>query len=134
MSRLIFSIFSLWLTFTANNYWRQSEASSTMRALLRVLVCVIITLLIGSKRSLNRKWPCADPEGGGDRGPGPPLENYKNIGFLSIIDRNPLKITKLPIQHSMLGHHRHASETPFPWQAVADPLLVVFGSFLPSSN
>ena len=26
---------------------------------------------------------CADPEGGGDRGIGPPLKNNKNIGFLS---------------------------------------------------
>ena len=50
---------------------------------------------------------------GGDRGSGPPLENYKNIGFLSNIGPDPLKITKLPIQHSMLGHHRPARDTPF---------------------
>ena len=54
---------------------------------------------------------CADPEG--DRGSGPPLENYKNIGFLSNTGPDPLKITKLPIQHSMLGHHWPASETLF---------------------
>ena len=29
----------------------------------------------------------------------------KNIGFLSITGLDPLKITKLPRQHSMLGHH-----------------------------
>ena len=55
---------------------------------------------------------CADPEGG-TGGPDPPLENYKNIGFPSNSGPNPFKITKLPIQHSMLGHHRPASETPF---------------------
>ena len=43
------------------------------------------------------------------------LKNHKNIGFLSNTGRDPLKITKLPSQHSMLGHHRHASETPFKW-------------------
>ena len=46
-------------------------------------------------------------------GPPPPLKNHKDIGFPSNIDLDPLKITKLPSQHSMLGHHWHASETPF---------------------
>ena len=32
------------------------------------------------------------------------MENYKNIGFLSNTGPDPLKITKLPIQHSLLGH------------------------------
>ena len=58
----------------------------------------------------------ADPEGGGG-GQGfqtpPPLKNHKNIGFLSNTGPDPLTITKLPSQHSMLGHHRHSSETPF---------------------
>ena len=40
----------------------------------------------------------------------PPLENYKNKGFISNTGPDPLKITKLPSQHSMLGHHRPASE------------------------
>ena len=47
---------------------------------------------------------CADPEGGGGGtgGPDPPSrEKYKNIGFLSNTGLDPLKITKLPIQHSM---------------------------------
>ena len=48
---------------------------------------------------------------GGTGGPDPPpLENYKNIGFLSNTSPDPLKITKLPINHSMLGHLRPASE------------------------
>ena len=49
----------------------------------------------------------AYPEGGG-RGSGPPpLKNHKNIGFHSNTG---------PSQHSMLGHHRHASEMPFKWR------------------
>ena len=53
----------------------------------------------------------ADPEGGGGGGGGgrgsgaPILENHKNIGFLSKTGLDPLKITKLPSQHSMQGHH-----------------------------
>ena len=55
----------------------------------------------------------------GDRGLGPtppPPWKHKNIGFLSNTVPDPLKITKLLSQHSMLGHHRHASETPFKWR------------------
>ena len=33
--------------------------------------------------------------------------------FLSNTGPNPLKIVKLPSQLSILGHNRHASETPF---------------------
>ena len=51
---------------------------------------------------------CAGPDGVGGR-----LKNHKNIGFLSNTGPDPLKITKLPSQHSMLGQHLHASETPF---------------------
>ena len=60
-----------------------------------------------------------------------PQKNHKNIGFLSNTCSDPLKITKLSSQHSMLGHHRHASETPFKAfrsQAEDGPLIVVFGS------
>ena len=67
-------------------------------------------------------FSCADPEGGGGAGGPDPLENYKNIGFLSNIGPDPLKITKLPIQHSMLGHHRPASETPFKWRFDGGPM------------
>ena len=35
----------------------------------------------------------------------PLLKNHKNIGFLSNIGPDPIKITKLPSQHSILGHH-----------------------------
>ena len=73
----------------------------------------------------------ADP-GGGGAGVRTPLEYYQNIGFQSNTGPDPLKITKLTIQHSMLGHHRPASETPFKWRFAGGPL--VFGSFFLSSN
>ena len=57
---------------------------------------------------------CADPEGGGGGAGGPdPLENYKNTGSLSNTGPDSLKITKLPIRHLMMGHHRPASKTSF---------------------
>ena len=71
------------------------------------------------------------------RGRTSPLKNHKNIGFPSNIGADPIKITKLPSQHLMLGHHRHASKTPFKWRCCrADdgPLIVVFGYSLPSSK
>ena len=43
----------------------------------------------------------------GVAGPLDPLEKSQNVGFPSNIGPDPLKITKLPSQHSMLGHHRH---------------------------
>ena len=45
--------------------------------------------------------------GGGGAGGPDPLKNHKYIGFPSNIDPTPLKITKLPSQHSMVGHYRH---------------------------
>ena len=66
---------------------------------------------------------CADSEGGGagGTGPPPPLKNHKNIGFPSNIDP-----TKLPGQHSFVGHY-HISMA-FRWRADVCPLLVAFRS------
>ena len=75
-------------------------------------------------RVVDGRTTCADQEeetGGPD--PPPPLENYKNIGFLSNTGPDPLKITKLQIQHSILGHHLPASETPFKWRFAGGPLM-----------
>ena len=35
----------------------------------------------------------------------------------------PWIIIKLPSQHSMLGHHRYASETPFKWRFAGGPMI-----------
>ena len=65
---------------------------------------------------------------GGDRGSGipPSLKNHKNIGFPSNIDPDPLKLTKLPSQHSMVGHYRHTSETPCQWRFAGRPMMAHF--------
>ena len=61
----------------------------------------------------------------GDRRSAHPWKNNKNIGFLSNTGPDPLKITKLhvPSNHSMLGHYRHASETPFKWRFAGGPMM-----------
>ena len=66
---------------------------------------------------------------GGGRGSGPPtLKNHKNIGFLSNTGPDPLKIKKLPSQHSTCGHHRPApvSKTPFKWRFAGGPMMARF--------
>ena len=91
-------------------------------------------------RLRGRSHPWADPEGG--QGVRTPLKNYKNIGFPSYIDPDPLKLTKLSRPDSINGgHYRHASETPFQWREMAfhwwaddGPLLVAFRSTLHPIN
>ena len=73
--------------------------------------------------------------GGGavDTDPGKLKSTYVPQPLLLV--RIPWKITKLPSQHSMLGHHWPASETPlaFRWRADDGPLFVVFGPLSISS-
>ena len=78
-----------------------------------------------TKCCISNCQSCADPEGvgRGDRRSGPSLKNHKNIGFLSSTGLDRLKITKMPSQHSMLGHHQHASETPFKWRFAGGPMM-----------
>ena len=67
----------------------------------------------------------------GDRGSGPhPLKNHKNIGFLSNTGSDPLKMTKLPSQYSMSGHHQHARETPFKWRFTCRPMMARLWCYL----
>ena len=67
------------------------------------------------------------PCGTGVKGSGPPLpENHKNIEYLSNTGPDPLKFSKLPSQHSMLGHHLHPSETPFKWRFAGGPMMARF--------
>ena len=55
----------------------------------------------------------------GDRGPGPSMENHKAIGLLNNTDPHPLKITKLPSQHSMFGQ-------PFNWHFASGSMVARF--------
>ena len=94
------------------------------------LMDVFATILCGRYLASRQMylWLHARIQRGLGSGSGPPLKNHKNIGFSSNTGPDPLKITKLPSQHSMLGHHR------FRWWADDGPLIVVLGSPLPSST
>ena len=61
---------------------------------------------LGLTKYFQVKNTCADPEGvGGGQGV-LVLKIHRHIGLLSNTGPDSLKITKLPCQHSMLGHHR----------------------------
>ena len=70
---------------------------------------------------------CMRGSRGGDR---PPSENRKFIGFPIDTGLDPLKITKLPSQHSMWGHYWPASKTPFQWRYAGRPIIACFWWFL----
>ena len=52
---------------------------------------------------------CADPEGGPGGGTGVRPLPEKSQHTIPYCSGSPDKISKLPSQHLMLGHHRHAS-------------------------
>ena len=72
-------------------------------------------------------------DGGGSD---PPMENAKNIEFLSNTWPVPLKKnnTKLPSQHSILGHYRHTSETPFKRRFPGGPMMTRLQWYLLGSS
>ena len=59
----------------------------------------------------------------------PPLKNHKNIAFLSKTGTDPLKNYKTFKPASNVG-----PSLAFCWRADDGPLIVVFGSYLPSST
>ena len=61
--------------------------------------------------------------GGGGQGVRIPFEKSQTYRFLSNAGPDPLTNIKLPSKHSMLGHHRHASETPFKWRFAGGPMM-----------
>ena len=73
---------------------------------------------------------CMDPDGGRVSCTPPPTppppKNHKTIGFIAIVVRISRKITYIPSQHSMLGHHPLVSQMAFLWQADDGLILVVF--------
>ena len=57
-------------------------------------------------------------------GPTSPLENHKNIGFLSNTGPDPLKNHKATKPaFNVPGYHRHASETPFNWRSAGGLMM-----------
>ena len=72
-------------------------------------------------------YMCGSRGGGGTGGPDPPEKSQKYRVSWQYCPGSPEKITRLQSQHSMLGHYRSASETPFKF-------TVLFGSSFPSSK
>ena len=80
---------------------------------------------------------CADPEG--DRGSGLPLKTFKNIGFLSNTGPDHPKNHKATkpafnVEPTSARQRNAIIYMAFRWRAADGPLIVVFGSFLPSEN
>ena len=57
-------------------------------------------------------------------------DNFQYIHCPSNTGPDPLKFSKLPSQHSTLGHHRHPSETPFKWRFAGGPMMARFCDIL----
>ena len=91
----------------------------------------MITELIGLSLQIRSSYHKDKPMGRGLGVQTPP--HGKSLSFLRNTGQTPLEITKLPSQHSILGHHQPASETPFKsgfhWQADDGPLSVVYWVF-----
>ena len=65
------------------------------------------------------------------RGDSPlPWQIAKYRVFLAILVQIPWKITKLPSQHSRLGHYQHASETPYKWHFAGGPMMARLKCYL----
>ena len=73
---------------------------------------------------------------GGGGGSAPFPENHKNIGFLSKSGPDPLKNHKAIKPVFNVGpssaRQQNAIQMAFRWRADGSPLIVVFGSSLPS--
>ena len=73
----------------------------------------------------------------GEGGPNPP-KNHKFIGFPSNTGTHPLKITKLPSQHSMWSIIGPPAEMPFQLCFAGRPIVarfwLFFGASLPSKK
>ena len=109
--------------------WNSGKNDSSIKKFAHAIVSSVVQMPTGfqyisisvyigrshARIQMGVRWP----------GPPPPLKNHKNIEFLSKTGPDLLKFSKLRSQRSTLGHHRHASETPFSlacrwWPAFSD--------------
>ena len=82
-----------------------------MRQVMSMLCLYIIHVPVFDR--ILRRWQMED------RGSAlPPQKNHNNLGFIGNSGPDPLKT-----QHSMLGHHQHASETPFKWRFAGGSMM-----------
>ena len=73
----------------------------------------------------------------GSKGVRTPLKNHKNIGFLSNTGPDPLKSQSYQASIQcwiIIGTSAERHLMAFRWRANGDPLMVLFGSSLPSST
>ena len=77
----------------------------------------LLTILLKNPESKLNARIQKGGEGAGVRFP-PNLEKHKAVNFRYELVWIPLKSTRLPNQHSMLGHHWPANETSFKWRFV----------------
>ena len=88
--------------------------SSTWLNAIVLGIIILIETITENSRDMKVVLAMSGSRWGGTSGPHPPPWKITKIqGSLTMLVRIPWKITNLPSQHSMLGHHRHASETPF---------------------
>ena len=126
------------LIYQQQNSMLRQLFEHVVRCTRRVTLLSTVLLLVDRNafKSPTHHMPCIrrSRKAGG---PDPlPLINHKYIEFLNNTDPDPLKITKPPSQHSMLGHHWHAYKTPFKWRSLAGddgPLLVVHCNWILSA-
>ena len=70
---------------------------------------------------------CMDPEGGqGVQTPPTPLKNHKNIGYLGTTGPDSMENYKATKPAFHVGHHGHASQTPFKWRFAGGPMMARF--------
>ena len=66
--------------------------------------------------------------GGGRVGQGVQTPTAEKSQIYRVSD--PLKITKLPSQHSMLGNHRPATKMLFKWRLACGPMMAGYQCYL----
>ena len=112
---LSFSLF----TFAKKRFGSRSDPNGTRERMFRQFKNVCILLKVRSvvqKPRRKIRWVFSTHIGRsharqGSVGPDPPFPvNHKNIEYLNNTGPDPLKFSKLPSQHSTMGHHRHPAE------------------------
>ena len=110
------------------------QSTSFREGVLNFLTCISTIFSKQAVKALANLCICAwaDQEGTGGPDPPPPLKNHNTIGFPSNTGPDPQKNHKVTKPAFNVGpsYVRQA----FRWRADVGPLMVIFGSSLPSST
>ena len=110
---------SLSLSFFLNlhlqkRFGSRSDPNGTQERMFRQFKNVCILLKVRSvvqKPMRTIRWVFSIYIGRSHAGQGSPFPvNHKNIEYLNITGPDPLKFSKLPSQHSTMGHHRQPAK------------------------